>query len=406
MILGLVMLYSLSVMEKEKNDAEVRSIEVNRGHAESDLERREREEKELGHSLWPYVQLLKQNALHPPSAEEIITRATKGLCAIDPYSKCFSEDEYQKEQASLVTQYTGIGILFTGAKTGARITDVRLRSPAEKAGLRIGDVITHVVVGRQRSALAGLTEQEQIDRLGGSSATMLSLVLSRNGKILFSPPMMRAGGLVPTVDRVYLPLPHYGYLHIRRFTLGQTASELKYALGRLKKNGALYGVVIDLRGNLGGIFSEAVDMAGFFLDGGVIATTFDRSEGRKIYTAPPGDILRGIPLVLLVDKNSASSSELFVGALVDRDIPRALLMGEKTYGKGVGQTITTLQGGGKVKFTSFEFFTPKGNAVQGKGFTPDPALLTTFPDLHADDPWQGAALKYLAEAHRAQKNRK
>jgi carboxyl-terminal processing protease len=190
-------------------------------------------------------------------------------------------------------------------------------------------------------------------------------------------------------------------VRILHFTHNQTAGELQYAIDLLKQKGVLYGLIIDLRGNRGGSFFESVNMAGFFLDGGVVVTTFNRTEGRKSYSAPPGDILQGVPIILLVDGNSASASELFAGALTDRDVPRAILMGEKTFGKGVGQTTEPGPDNGKFVITSFEFFTPKGNGVHGKGLIPDALLFEIFRDENADDAWQGAALKYLKFEHRA-----
>jgi carboxyl-terminal processing protease len=130
-----------------------------------------------------------------------------------------------------------------------------------------------------------------------------------------------------------------------------------------------------------------------------VTTTFSRTKGKKSYSAPLGDILRGVPIVILVDRKSASASELFAGALCDRDVPRAILMGEKTYGKGVGQDFQTVPSGGMIKYTSFQFFSPLGNNIDGKGFTPDPLLLEMFRDEHADDEWQGAALNYLRSEH-------
>lgn len=411
-LLLLVVAISIAVMlhlrhvSEVKHEADRAQAMLTANHIETDLDRREREEKELGRLLLPYMQMLKSKALRPLSQEEMIAHATKGLCAIDPYSKCFSDDEYAREQQSLIQTYKGIGIAIAHEKKGARIIDVYLRSPAENAGLQIGDTVTHVVINTKKQSLAGKSEEEQLALLDGPSGTTLSMLVLRNKKVFASPPIIRVQSIAPTIERVQLLAPHYGLVHIRRFTFDQTASELRYAIDRLKQSGVLRGMVIDLRGNLGGSFSESVDMAGFFLDGGVVTTTFNRTEGRKSYDAPLGDMLHGTPIVLLVDGNSASASELFAGALTDRDIPRAILMGEKTYGKGVGQTTEVGPNGGKVVITSFEFFTPKGHSVHGKGFTPDPLLLETFRDEDALDAWQGAALKYLLSERRTHQARR
>lgn len=394
-IIGILLLHQLQRKAKTDPDAEIAKNAVQSKHVETDLERRLREEQELGHSLWPYVEYLKNKALRPPSKDEMLRHATKGLCAIDPYSKCVSEKEYQEEQTSRTSNYVGIGVVLAHNVLGALIRDIRIKSPAEKAGLSIGDIITHIIVDGQKLPFAGLNEEEQLHRLEGMEGTTLSLVLLRKNRVIVFPPILRVSSVTPTVEKVHFLAPHYGYFHVKQFSTAQTGSEILYAVERLKQKGRLRGLVIDLRGNLGGGFLEAVDMAGFFLDGGVVVTTFSRAAGRKSYEAPRGDILFGAPIVILVDKESASSSEVFAGALVDREPLRAILMGEKTYGKGVGQTTEAGPGGGMVTITSFEFFTPKGNAVHGKGFTPDPSLLEIFKHNSFSDPWEGAALNYL-----------
>jgi carboxyl-terminal processing protease len=399
MILGIVMIEPIRLKYKADHDAEVRSMQAKAGHAESDLERREREEQELGHSLWPYVQFLKREALHPPSKEEIEGLAQKGLFAIDPYSKYFSAKEYQKYQQSLISSDEGIGIEIAKEKKGARIIDVRIKSPAEEAGISIGDIVTHVIVDEHKISLAALSEEEQLGYLRGEDGSTASLILRRNGRIIVPAPIVRVTSVVPSVKRVHLLAPHYGYVHIQQFVDKQTGVDLLYAIDLLKQKGVLHGFVIDLRGNGGGSFFESVNMAGYFLDGGLVTTTFSRTKGKKSYSAPLGDILRGVPIVILVDRKSASASELFAGALCDRDVPRAILMGEKTYGKGVGQDFQTVPSGGMIKYTSFQFFSPLGNNIDGKGFTPDPLLLEMFRDEHADDEWQGAALNYLRSEH-------
>ncbi len=201
--------------------------------------------------------------------------------------------------------------------------------------------------------------------------------------------------------------PGYGYVRITSFT-ETTSNELSHAISLLKRDNpsGLSGLVLDLRNNPGGVLEAGVAVADDFLESGVIVTADGRTpEARFEMDATPGDLLNGAPLVVLVNKGSASASEIVAGALKDHG--RALLVGHRTYGKGSVQTVIPLAHGGALKLTTSRYFTPSGASIQGKGIVPDvlesgaevpPAELLTgrgSAPLSARDPGVRTALRSL-----------
>jgi carboxyl-terminal processing protease len=201
--------------------------------------------------------------------------------------------------------------------------------------------------------------------------------------------------------------PGYGYVRITRFT-DTTSNELNHAISLLKRDNpsGLSGLVLDLRNNPGGVLEASVAVADDFLESGVIVTADGRTpDARFEMDATPGDLLNGAPLVVLVNKGSASASEIVAGALKDHG--RALLVGHRTYGKGSVQTVIPLAHGGALKLTTSRYFTPSGASIQGKGIVPDvlesgaevpPAELLSgrgSAPLAARDPGVSTALRTL-----------
>ncbi len=394
-----------SYLFSENNEVPVPQADI--VHQETDLERREREEKKWGHMLFQYVEDLKQNALNPPSDEEITKKIREGLFSIDQYSGYIPEGKREPWEKS-PDRPLGMGIVCIPDPDGARITDVWIKSPGERAGLRIGDIITDIVEGKEKISLVGLSQEALNKKMSEVTKETTHFAFLRNGKTRLERKLDPENMIEPVVDTVEWIAPHYGYLHIRFFTLGQAASEFAYALEHLGGR-ELHGLVINLRGTPGGDFNETLQMLGTLLPpGALITTTVSRAEGRKPYYATGGDVLEGVPIIILVDRNTASASELVVGALVDRDSPRAILMGEQTYGKGVGQTVIPVAGGGRRKITGFEFFTPRGNVVNKKGFAPDPTLLGKYRESGVEcvDALRCSALNYLKELHELAKRQK
>jgi len=175
----------------------------------------------------------------------------------------------------------------------------------------------------------------------------------------------------------------YGYFQITHFTR-KTADELLEQIEYMQSNheGPLKGIVLDLRNNPGGVLVPAVAIADGFLDDGLIVTTRGRAENQLEYTAKPGQWLKGIPMVVLVDRSSASASEVLAGALQDHG--RALIVGEKTFGKGSVQSVLNLRNGSGIRLTTSRYYTPSGRSIQAEGIQPD-VEITEIQMVENDD---------------------
>jgi carboxyl-terminal processing protease len=245
-------------------------------------------------------------------------------------------------------------------------------SPAERAGVRAGDIVLAV---DDRPVTPDRLE-ETIARMRGVAGTQVRLAVGRDGEpepLLFT--LQRGEVHVHTVRAAALP-GDYGYVRISQFS-DSTPDDLVNALAGLMQvtpegsvRHPLRGLVLDLRGNPGGVLESAVSVADAFLDAGLIVRADGRTpEARFEMSATRGDALGGQPLVVLVDGGSASGSEIVAGAL--RDHGRATLMGERTFGKGSVQTVIPLRDGQALKLTTSRYYTPSGTSIHERGLEPD-----------------------------------
>jgi carboxyl-terminal processing protease len=280
----------------------------------------------------------------------------------DPYSHYFPPVQYRSFQQETNPQVAGIGVELAAqpAASGVEIEEVFQGSPAARAGLRHGDVITAVgsksLAGKSLAAVAKL--------IRGSVGTPVRLTVLRNGRH-HTVTLARANVAVPVAAS---KLVHYGgkaigYLEFTQFTQG-SAAELRSQVQKMLKAGA-QGLVLDLRDNPGGLLEQAVGVASLFVRSGKIVTTRGRSQPTTVYDALGDAIATKIPLVVLVDRGTASSAEIVTGALKDRG--RAKVIGTRTYGKGVFQQLFTLAGGAALDITVGEYFTPNGQNLGGGG---------------------------------------
>jgi carboxyl-terminal processing protease len=267
-------------------------------------------------------------------------------------------------------------------------------TPAARAGLRRGDRIV-AVNGR---SLAGRPSNESIALIKGEPGTKVALTIAREGRrttqrierARVTQPVV-AGSVTTRGGR------RYGVVVFTGFTEG-SAGQVHAAVERLLRRGA-GGIVLDLRGNGGGLLDEAVEVASIFLPDGTIVSTDGRSRARHVYTATGGAIRRSVPVVLLVDRGTASSAEIVTGALQDRH--RAEIVGTNTYGKGVFQEIRELPNGGALDLTVGQYFLPSGRNIggrgvaEGSGIAPD-VRASDDPDTTRRDEALDAALDHLA----------
>jgi carboxyl-terminal processing protease len=257
----------------------------------------------------------------------------------------------------------------------AVITD----SPADRAGIDPGDLVTAV----DGIEVAGRPLSESLEGIDGEPGTLGRLRVQRPGQPPRDLELEREFIKLPTLS--YRELDRgWGYFRISQFHR-DSAADLAGALDSIREDGIeLAGLVLDLRGNPGGVLQPAVDIADGFLDAGRIVSTRGRTPSIQMtFDAEPGQWLPGRPLVVLVDHRSASAAEVLAGALQDHH--RALIVGERTFGKGSVQSVLPLRGGGGIKLTTALYYTPSGRSIQAEGIVPDVAVALNDP-LAGDSP--------------------
>lgn len=331
------------------------------------------------------------------TADQLDRAAVDGMVAsLDPHSSFLDAAEYEAMRVSTAGHYHGIGLEVAEQDGRAVVVAPIEGSPADRAGIRPGDVV--LAVDGQRFEAGGL--DAAIDRMRGLVGSAVRLEILRNGEpepLQFE--IERSEVHMRTARAELLP-GRYGYLRITSFN-DSTPSETRRQLSELQAAAPLRGLVLDLRGNPGGVLESAVGVADEFLETGVIVRAEGRTaESRFEMRATDGDLLRHAPLVVLVDRGSASGAEIVAAAL--RDHGRATLMGERTFGKGSVQTVMPLRDGQALKLTTSRYFTPSGASIHDRGIEPDVSLAAVLrPQVQArevaSDPAVQAALQYLRD---------
>ena len=287
---------------------------------------------------------------------------------LDPHSTFLGVDEYADVQVATQGNYSGVGLEVTNDEGMVRVVSPIDDTPASRAGVRAGDVIISV----DDESVAQDNADETVARMRGKAGTDVTLTVRREGvedPISFE--LTRARVEVTSVRSTLLE-DDYGYVRISIFS-ETTSRDLYRALRGLKRGNNksdLAGLVLDLRNNPGGVLEAAVDVSDAFLDQGLIVSADGRIQDSKFKLfAQTGDLMKGKPIVVLVNGGSASASEIVAGALRDHD--RATIMGEQTFGKGSVQTVMPLSGGSAIKLTTSRYFTPSGESIHGVGINPD-----------------------------------
>ena len=314
------------------------------------------------------MERVKEDYVDPVSDEQLMRAAVRGMVSsLDPYSAFLEADEYEEVRDSSAGAYTGVGIEVAIENGIARVVAPIDDSPAAHAGILSGDEIEAIDDIPVETDSLDLV----INRMRGKPGSKVKLTMRRKGRpdpIQFL--LERANVEVHSVKQELLE-PGYGYIRISQFS-ETTAHDLTHAITQIKSRspGGIKGLVLDLRNNPGGVLEAAVGVSDAFLDEGVIVTANGRSpEARFELNASKGDLIDGAPLTILVDGGSASSSEIVAGAL--RDHHRATLIGQKTYGKGLVQTVMPLADGRALKLTTSRYYTPSGESINSRGIIPD-----------------------------------
>ena len=290
----------------------------------------------------------------------------------DQFSHYFSPKDYQAFQLDTEGQFEGVGMEVTATKEGLKVERVYDGSPAKTGGLKAGDII----VAANGKSLAGKTSDQSTALIKGPEGSTVTLK-TKAGKTLR---LKRAKVDVPVVESKLETSggKKIGWVTMSGFTTG-SGDDVKNAVDKQLKAGAK-GIVLDLRENGGGLLNEAVTTASVFLPDGRVVSTKGRARPEHVYNATGGAISPKIPVVVLVDKNSASASEIVTGALQDRH--RAKVVGTRTFGKGVFQEIETMSNGAALDITVGEYFTPSGRNLGGGGVKQGAGIK---PDIQAQD---------------------
>ena len=296
------------------------------------------------------------------SEEDLIDGALKGLFEglNDPYSQYYTSDEFQtlKEQTS--GSFVGIGVYIGVNSENDKITIISPieGSPAQKSGIKSGDVVVKV----NRKSIESKTVDEVIKQIKGKENTTVNLTVERDGKeIDFD--ITRKTIVTKSVSSE-VKEDNIGYLRITSFD-ENTYKEFKENLSNLKEKG-IKGLVIDLRDNPGGLFDVCVDIADDLIGEGTIVYTKDNSGKKEYYKSDKNEL--DMPMAVLINGGSASASEILTAALVDNN--KAIAIGETSFGKGLVQSVKGLKDGTGYKLTTAQYFTPNDNYINGKGITP------------------------------------
>lgn len=315
-------------------------------------------------------EIIRQAYVEPVGGKALMNDAIKGMLAnLDPHSAYLDKQGLQQLDEDTSGQYSGLGIEVLEDDGVLRIVTPIDDTPAARAGIKPGDIILKVN-GKPVDA-DNIDDLFQELRGKPGSKIALSILHAKSDK----PVDMTLTRQLITVSSVKVRElePGYAYIRISQFQ-DDTAADLEKKLGELiAKHGPQKGAVLDLRNNPGGLLTAAVGVSDDFLDAGTIVTTRGRLRDANLgFSAHPGDLLDGAPMVELVNNGTASAAEIVSGALKDNH--RALVVGQRTFGKGVVQTVLPLDAEHAVKITTARYYTPDGTSIQAEGIKPDIAL--------------------------------
>lgn len=309
---------------------------------------------------------VRRNYVEEVDDKTLLDAAIRGmLMDLDPHSDYLEPEQLENLEDLSHGRYSGIGVNVGVEDYRIVVKSILVDSPADEAGLNPGDVITSI----DGEAVEGRYLPDAINELDGDPGTEVTVRFVTGDGEEKEVSLQREYLQIPTLN--YIPLERgYGYFKLTQFHR-DSATDLEQTLESIRSSGVeLQGVVLDLRDNPGGVLQPAVAIADGFLDEGLIATTRGRNESMQLeFLAQPGQWLPGVPVILLVDRGSASASEVLAGALQDNR--RALVVGEQTFGKGSVQSVIPLRNGGGIKLTTARYYTPSGRSIQAAGIRPD-----------------------------------
>jgi carboxyl-terminal processing protease len=322
---------------------------------------------------------VRQDYVERPDDSKLIESAINGMLnGLDPHSSYMDPKNFRDMQVQTRGEFGGLGIEVTMEDGLVKVVAPIDETPAAKAGIRAGDMITQL----DDDQVQGLTLNQAVEKMRGPVGTKIRLKLQRKGvdkpiEVTIERAVIRVRSVRWRTDG-----DDIGYIRLTQFN-EQTTEGLKKALSELQTQipaDKLRGYIIDIRNNPGGLLDQAISVSDAFLERGEIVSTRGRNaEETQRFNARAGDLTKGKPVIVLINGGSASASEIVAGALQDHK--RATILGTRSFGKGSVQTIIPLGGGnGALRLTTARYFTPAGRSIQAKGIVPDIETLQDVPD--------------------------
>ena len=307
---------------------------------------------------------IKNNYVEPVNSKDLIESAIEGmLSSLDPHSSYLNDKELKELRVQTKGEFGGLGIEVTLENGFVKVIAPIDDTPAFKAGIKSGDLITHL----DDEPVLGMTLSEAVAIMRGKVGSKIKLTVRRNENERVDINIVRAIIQLKSVkSRVE---NNIGYIRVSSFNQ-KVDKQIIDSISSFKKKNTLIGYVLDLRNNPGGLLDQAVNVTDIFLERGEIVSTKGRNGKRgSRYNAVKKDLTNGLPLVVLINQGSASASEIVAGALQDHK--RAIIMGTKSFGKGSVQTIIPSGEDVAIKLTTAKYYTPSGRSIQQTGIDPD-----------------------------------
>lgn len=339
---------------------------------------------------------VKSDYVEDVSDKELIEAAINGmLSSLDPHSSYLNEEDFQEMQIQTSGKFGGLGIEVTMDKGLVKVVAPIDDTPAARAGLEAGDYISKI----DDEPVLGITLREAVDKMRGEPGTKITLEVLREEEA--EPLDFEIERAIIKIESVRYKIidESIGYFRVTAFS-ERTASLLEDRVKQAKKKLGkdMIGAIIDLRNNPGGLLDQAIEVSDMFLERGEIVSTGGRiPESKKRFNASSGDILDGLPIIVLLNAGSASASEIVAGALQDHK--RAIVVGAKSFGKGSVQTVLPLSASnGAMRLTTSRYYTPSGRSIQAEGIEPDIVVKQSKLEtlVKGDAPGEAKLRKHLA----------
>ncbi|MEE4204747.1 MAG: S41 family peptidase [Erythrobacter sp.] len=339
--------------------------------------------------LFTVMQRVKANYVEDVTDEKLVRGAIDGmLAALDPHSAYLDGNDLERLNTLIDGNYSGLGLSVVMEDGAVKVVSPFKGSPADKVGIKAGDYITHL----DGELIYGGDLDDAVARMRGKAGTSIQLTIFRSGREEPFEVAVTRGVIELEPVTHELAAGNIGVITVNEFS-ADVGADVYRAWAKIQEEatGRVSGLVLDLRRNPGGSLDEAVALSDLFLDSGRIVSQRGRARGETLLydaeTVFRGDMAEDVPLIVLIDAGSASASEIVAGALQDHR--RALVMGERSFGKGSVQSLLPLGPNAALKLTTARYYTPKGNSVQEGGIKPDIAV----PQL--SDPDLAVRQKYL-----------